>query len=300
VVVVRPGRRLIVTGDDFGLSSGVNAGIVRAYGEGILTSASLIVNGPATGEAVRLAHERPGLAVGLHLVLAQGRPTAAPHMVPDLVRADGTFSNWPVLSGIRYFFLPGMRTQLRREIEAQLERFRSFDLALSHVDGHLNMHLHPVVLDILIELAREYGIEAIRLTRDPLGQALWLDHRWPLRKVAEALVFAGLACWAEPRLRAAGIRYPGVLYGLHQTGAVDERYLLALLGWLPAGTAELYCHPGITPDPEVEQRMPGYRHDVELSALCSERVRASLYEHGVALGNYWQLREEEQGAGDSR
>jgi len=284
-------RRLIVSGDDFGFSHGVNAGITRAYREGILTSTSLLVNAPATEEAVRLAHDNPGLAVGLHLLLAQGKAVSAPERIPALVDADGRFSDWPVVSGIRYFFLPDMRTQLRREIEAQLSRYRSFGLGLSHVDGHLNMHLHPVVLDILVELASDYGIGAIRLTRDPLLQALWLDRRWALRKIAEGTVFAMLACWAEPRLRAARIRFTDVLYGLHQTGAIDAAYLCALFPGLPAGVAEIYCHPGVLPDAEVERRMPGYQHDRELAALLDTAVRASLYDQGIKLANYWQLRD---------
>jgi len=289
--VVGAERRLIVTGDDFGLSPGVNAGVVQAYREGILTSASLLVNAPASAEAASLAHEHSGLAVGLHLALVQGRASAPPSSIPGLVGPQGDFSDCAVVSGIRYFFFPGIRAQLRREVEAQLRKFHSFGLALSHVDGHMNMHLHPVVLDILIELAPQYGIAVIRLTRDPLLQALRLDPRWPLRKAAEGLVLWRLTCWAEPRLRAAGIRFPDVLYGLHQSGAIDEDYLRALIPSLPAGTTELYCHPGVMPDPEVERRMPGYQHAKELAALCARSVRQSLYEHGVALANYWQLRE---------
>jgi hopanoid biosynthesis associated protein HpnK len=285
-------RYLIVSGDDFGLSPGVNAGIIRAYRDGILTSASLLVNAPATVAAVAAAVEHPGLAVGLHLALAQGWAAAAPESIPDLVDADGAFGNWPVVSGLRYFFLPGVRTQLRREIEAQLRRFRSFGLALSHVDGHMNMHLHPVVLDILLELAREYRIGAVRLTRDPLLEALRLDARWPLRKAAEGAVFSALACWAAPRLRAAGVRFADRLYGLHQTGAIDERYLTALLARLPPGTTEIYCHPGVLPDAEITRWMPGYQHDVEMAALCSPRVRQAVYDHGVTLCNYWQLRDD--------
>jgi hopanoid biosynthesis associated protein HpnK len=284
-------RRLIVTGDDFGLSPGVNAGIIKAYQKGILTSASLLVNAPATAEAVEFAHENPGLAIGLHLTLVQGWASAPAASIPDLVGPQGSFSNSAVTSGVVYFFYPGMQVQLRQEVEAQLERFRSFGLALSHVDGHMNMHLHPVVLNILLEFADEYGIAVIRLTRDPLLQALQLDPRWPLRKAMEALVFLGLSCWAEPKLRAAGIRFPDVLYGLHQTGAIDEDYLVALIQSLPPGTIELYCHPGVMPDAEIQRRMPGYQHEKELAALCAPGVRQCLYERGVTLSNYWQLRE---------
>jgi hopanoid biosynthesis associated protein HpnK len=284
-------RRLIVTGDDFGLSPGVNAGIVKAYRDGILTSASLMVSAPASEEAVALAHEHPGLAVGLHLVLARGRATAPPESVPDLAGADGRLGDSPLVSGLRYFLLPAVRTQLRREIEAQLRRFQSFELGLSHVDGHFNMHLHPEVLDILLELAWEYRITAIRLTREPFIPALLLAPRWSLRKTAEAALLRALAYWAEPRLRAARIGYADAVHGLYQRGAIDEAYLTGLFGRLPAGSAELCCHPGTSPDPDAERHASGYRHAQELAALCSQRVRASLYEHGITLSNYWQLGE---------
>ncbi len=281
---------LIVNGDDFGLSAGVNAGILQAYRDGILTSTSLLVNGAGTAEAVAIAHEHPGLAVGLHLALAQARAVASPKRIPGLVDPTGAFGDSAVLSGLRYFFAPGMREQLRCEIEAQLERFLSFGLALSHVDGHLNVHLHPVVLSLLIELAPAYGIGAIRLTRDPLLEALWLDPRWAPRKLVESGVFAALSCWAARRLSAAGIGFTDRLYGLHQTGAIDEAYLLALIPRLPRGTTELYCHPGVLPDVEIARRMPDYQHGVELAALCSPRVQRALYDHGVRLCNHWQLR----------
>jgi hopanoid biosynthesis associated protein HpnK len=282
-------RQLIVSGDDFGLSAGVNAGIIRAYGDGILTSTSLMVNAPGTAEAVALAHAHPGLAVGLHLALAQGRAVAPPEYIPNLVGPDGAFGDNAVLSGFKYFFLPGIRAELRREIEAQLQRFRSFGLALSHVDGHMNIHLHPVIFDLLMELAGDYRIPAIRLTRDPILQALWLDARWPVRKLAEGMVFSGLSCRAASRLRERRILFSDQLYGLHQTGAIDERYLLALIPALPPGVTELYCHPGVLPDAEVARWMPDYQHETEMAALCSPRVRQALYDHGVTLCNYWQL-----------
>ena len=59
------------------------------------------------------------------------------------------------------------------------------------------------------------------------------------------------------------------------------------------GTTELYCHPGVLPDPEVARWMPNYQHDKETAALCSPRVRQALYDHGVTLSNYWQLQNAE-------
>src|SRR5580693_4496790 len=97
-------RRLIVNADDFGLSHSVNEAVIRAHCEGILTSASLMVNEPGFDEAVKLAKENPKLDVGLHLTLLQGHSTLPPGKIPGLVNSSGEFSESPIGVGLDYFF----------------------------------------------------------------------------------------------------------------------------------------------------------------------------------------------------
>ena len=282
-------RRLIVGADDFGAAPEVNAAVIRAHRDGILTSTSLMVTGGAAGEAVALARDHPRLGVGLHLVLAQGRPAAPPAEIPALMTGAGRFRSGPVSTGMRYAWASIWRTgrrQLRREIEAQLERFAATGLRLAHVDGHMNMHLHPMVLPVLIELAPQHGIRAVRLLRDDLGAALRYDRRALGRKLAEGTVFGVLAALAAPRLRAAGILTAERVYGLHQTGHMDERYLLAVLPSLPPGLSELYGHPSQGVSPVLAPYQQGYDHAGELAALTSARVTAAVRTAGVELVSY--------------
>ena len=285
-------RRLVVTADDFGAAPEVNASVVRAHRDGILTSTSLMVTGDAVEDAVRLARETPTLAVGLHLVLAQGRPAAPRAEIPDLVAADGAFRRAPVSTGLRYawqYLSSTGRAQLWREIEAQLTAFTATGLRLAHLDGHLNMHLHPMVLPILLELAPRYGIRAMRLSREDLGAALRYDRSHFPRKLAEGVVFHALAAYAAPRLRAAGIAAADRVYGMHQTGHVDEGYLLALVSALPPGLSEVYCHPAEGVAPAMAPYQQGYDHAGELAALTSARVREAVRARGVELVSYAQL-----------
>jgi hopanoid biosynthesis associated protein HpnK len=285
-------RRLIVSGDDFGAAPEVNAGMLRAHREGVLGSTSLMVTGAAASEAVALARAAPALAVGLHLVLAQGRPAAPPAEIPGLVTGAGAFPDAPIATGLRYAWarVAGRgRGELRREIEAQLAAFAATGLTLAHVDGHLNMHLHPMVLPILVEAAPRWGIRAMRLSREPLGAALRYDPRHPVRKVFEGAVFRILAGLAAPRLRAAGIVSADRVYGMHQTGHVDERYVLSLVAGLPPGVSELYCHPSEGVARAMTAWQPGYDHAGEMAALTSPRVRASLEAAGVELTTYARL-----------
>jgi hopanoid biosynthesis associated protein HpnK len=283
-------RRLIVAADDFGLSPGVNAGILRAHREGILTETSLMVRGAAVAAAVAMARATPTLGVGLHLTLVQGHCTAPPAEIPALAGPDGRFAEAPVLTGIRYFFAPGARAQLRREIVAQLDAFAATGLPLSHVDGHLTIHMHPIALAVLLDVAPRYGIRALRLPRDPLAAALRWDGRHAGRKCFEAAVFGALSGWARPRLARAGVHHPERMYGMHQTGQMTEAYLLHLIATLPPGTSELYGHPAATVDDEARRWRPAdYASEAELAALRSPRVRAALEAAGIALIGYRDL-----------
>ena len=286
---MNPSRRLIVAADDFGMSAGVNAGIIRAYREGILTDASLMVNGRAFAEATELARANPGLGVGLHLMLVQGRCAAPPATIPLLADADGVFGNAPVWAGMRFFFIPGVRAQLRREIIAQLDKFLATGLPLSHVDGHLTIHMHPVVVDLLIDVSERYGIRAVRLPREALAPALRFDRRHLPRKLFEATSFTALSRWALPRLRRAGLQHPDRMFGLHQTGHVSEQYLLSVLADLPPGVNEIYCHPAVIDDEVRRWRPADYESERELAALTSARVRTAIEQGGIELITYRDL-----------
>lgn len=282
-------RRLIVSADDFGMSPGVNAGIIRAHRDGILTDASLMVNGGACAEAVALAHANPTLSVGLHLVLAQGFAVLPPADIPLLVAPDGQFGTNAIWNGMRYFFTPGVRAQLRREIRSQLDAFAATGLPLSHVDGHLTMHVHPTVLTILLEMADAYGIRAMRLPREPLRSALRFSRQHLGRKVFEGTVFAILSRYAAARMAGAGVRHPRRMFGMHQTGHVSEAYLLDVIGQLSPGTTELYCHAALDDDEARRWRPPDYDGQGELASLTSARVRAALDSAGVELTTYHEL-----------
>jgi hopanoid biosynthesis associated protein HpnK len=270
-------RRLIINADDFGRSPSVNEAVVRAHREGILTSTSLMVNEPGFDEAVALARQNPKLGVGLHLTLLMGHATLPREKIPSLVNTHGEFSNNPVGAGFRYFFNGGLREQLRAEIHAQFEKFRATGLPLDHVNGHLHLHLHPVVFDILMDDAEQLGIWRMRFTRDCLAHSRRMTHgRW-LYRISHAAIYAWLSARAREPLRRRGIRHAQITFGLLQNARVDEDYVLKLLPELPAGDSELYSHPSLDE----------FKH--EFDALVSPRVKAEINRLGIELIRYQDL-----------
>jgi len=119
-----PAKLLIVTADDFGISRGVNRGIVEAHREGILTSTSLMVNRPASVEATDVGRVCPALSIGLHLELD---PAGAPDVLTQLAR--------------------------------QLSRFTELvGGPPTHVDSHHDVHRNPRVLPHVRAWAHRIGV----------------------------------------------------------------------------------------------------------------------------------------------
>lgn len=274
---------LIINADDFGFSDDVNTAIIQAHEEGILTSTSLMVTGDAAQNAIALAKNHPHLAVGLHLVLVCGKSVLPPAQIPNLVDSQGNFSDNPTQAGLNYQFNQATRAELRLEIAAQLEKFRDSGLNLSHVDGHLHLHVHPVILNILTEFAAEFQIKFIRLPSEELTKNLKIDRRNLLIKIVWSIVFGQLRNYGEGLLKAHNIKFADRVYGLLQTGNMSEEYLLSLIPQIEAELVEIYAHPT-----SVNTKINN-SGEIELKALLSERVREILSIKGFELSNYNQL-----------
>jgi hopanoid biosynthesis associated protein HpnK len=274
---VAPKRRLIVNADDFGRSRSINEAVIRAHREGILTTASLMVNEPSCAEAVELARQNPRLGVGLHLTLLMGQSALPQREIPGMVNAAGEFLNDPVKVGLKYFFQRGLREQLRKEIRAQFARFRATGLVLDHINGHLHLHLHPTVFGILMDDADVLGIERMRLTRDPF----WIDFAMARGqrsyRGSHALIYSILSRAARARLQKKNIHHTHRVFGLLQNARVDETYILKLLAKLPPGDSELYSHPSLD----------DFKH--EFDALISARVKGQVKDLGIELICYRDL-----------
>jgi chitin disaccharide deacetylase len=122
-------KQLIITADDYGAAPEVNEAVERAHQDGVLTAASLMVSGAAAADAVARARSLPGLRVGLHLVLVDGRPILPAKSVPDLVDARGNFRNDMARAGAAMFFRSKVKAQAAAEIEAQFQAFAATGLA---------------------------------------------------------------------------------------------------------------------------------------------------------------------------
>ncbi|MHB8528127.1 MAG: hopanoid biosynthesis-associated protein HpnK [Caulobacteraceae bacterium] len=275
-----PPKGLIITADDFGAAIEVNEAVELGFSRGVLTAASLMVGAPAATDAVARAKLLPGLGVGLHLVLTDGRPILPPREVPRLVNAEGRFRDDMVAASFAMFFSLAARRELAAEIAAQFAAFAATGLALDHVNAHKHFHLHPTIAGLILKVGAAHGLAAARLPVEPAKVLREAEAgAAPASPLAELWSRLG-----RVRFRHAGILVPDQVFGLAWSGALSEHRLTALLERLPAGLSEIYLHPAASDAFAGGAR--GYRYADELAALLSAKVRRAAAASGARRGAF--------------
>ncbi|MBI2301967.1 MAG: ChbG/HpnK family deacetylase [Armatimonadetes bacterium] len=252
--------QVVVNADDFGHSPAVNEAIARGHREGVVSSATLLVNAPGTADAVAMAKDLPRLGVGVHLALTETEPlTRCPHLAPG-----GRFAHSHAVVQAR--ILAGLvpQQELRDEVRAQVDAACRTGLAIDHLDGHGHVHVLPGVLDVVLEACAEFGVTALRWPVEP---------RWVGGGVKAALKRRLIASWCRRGARAAAhLRRPTCMFGLAWSGNLTAERLLRIVAHLPEGVSEVMVHPAL----EDEAAYPGYHGAAELAAVCDPRVAAAL------------------------
>lgn len=276
-------KQLIVNADDFGLTSGVNRGILRAFQEGIVTSASLLVTGSAFEEAVALARQNSELDVGLHLTLVEEQAVLGRDVLPTIVDETGRF---PRTSGefFRRAFLGRINwAEVEREIVAQITRFQETGLRLSHLNSHQHLHMFPPVFQIVRRLTRRMDNVWIRNPAGPWRKSPGVRmERWVQQ------VGLNLTCLSARALHGPPIaQMPDGMYGFEVGGCLTRSALEQILRNIPGGLYELICHPG-EDDADTRTRYShwGYRWADELNALTAPETRVVLKEQEIAMTSF--------------
>jgi chitin disaccharide deacetylase len=288
-------RRLIVNADDFGLTVRVNDAIVEGHCNGIITSTTLMANGAAFDSAVALAARTPSLGVGIHLNLTEGRPLADAATVRSLLdergrlRGAGSLARGVMSGSIR-------RADVERELRFQIEKVLAAGVSPTHLDAHKHVHILPPVFDVVLRLAQEYGVRAVRRAVERSVGLLSLLRRNAPSSVAivkqylsaRAMGLVGIRCRAK--LRRAGLLAPARFYGITQTGFLDASSLQVILRHVSEGTSEIMCHPGyVDADLKKTPTRLLIQRERELAALVSPEVRGLVKALNIELIHYGQL-----------
>jgi hopanoid biosynthesis associated protein HpnK len=281
-------RRLIVNADDFGLTSGVNRGIIEAQTRGIVTSATLMACGPKFQEAVGLAVQTPSLSVGCHVLLVDACPVLELQQVSSLALAN---SGQPQFreSIVSFACLAATRRlseeQIEAEITAQILKLQSAGVQVSHLDSHKHTHMFPVVFKPMLRAAKKCGVRAIRNPFEPLLFAR--TRLWNWKRSFQLGILRSFRSSFRRALNQAGMITPDGCVGIVSTGGLNAEVFRALVKNLPEGTWEFVSHPGYN-DAELGKIKTRLRRsrEKELAILTSAEVKQLLRRERIELISY--------------
>lgn len=265
---------LIINADDFGLSLPLNAGIIRAHREGIVTSTSFIVTTDVFPQSCELVKETPSLDVGIHLVAVGGGRSVLPpsHVRSLLSRSDRFPTSW---KGFAMRLALGQIDvgELTMEFEAQIQKLLERGITPTHCDSHQHIHLFSRAADCVMEISRRYSIPFVRA---PKGISAGV------RSLGINFFSQGL------REKAADRTVPS--YGFDFSGHLDRKKFLRLLDAVSSDTSadigEIIVHPGYYTDVVSW----GYDWEGELSLLTDSTLREEIVKRGAVLTGFGSLR----------
>jgi predicted glycoside hydrolase/deacetylase ChbG (UPF0249 family) len=274
-------KSVIITADDLGLWPEINDAVMAGYDAGVISSAGLRVTGRESHSAMVSAAMRPGLGVGLHLVLCEGQAVLSHRHIPNLVDTSGHFVDRPLEALWMYRKRGGLRDELKAEVRAQIEKFLSGGLFLTHVSAHYNMHLHPTVLSILRELSADYPISVVRKPCSSLLDSFQSvgEARW--KRTVERAFLRPACAWG--RVRSGAFLGVDRVALLSPERPVTESTVAQRIASVGAGVTEFVCHPG--------SLAPQYDGGGEIAVVTSPTVRNAIVKSGVELISYRDIAE---------
>lgn len=319
--------QVIVNVDDVGLHPAVQRAVEAGAAAGIVTSASVLANGPCVHDARRLR----GIGLGAHLNILRGKPLSPSEDVSTLIgQRDLFLGSYPRLF-LRYLSHQLDLGQVEREWDRQIEFLLSMGLALTHVDSEKHIHCWPRLMPIACRLARRHGLRWVRRTVEPSPLTRWdagglrakllcawgWFHRLPpecrdlktaslsrrLQSCAAPMAGSDNACWPsgndDQTVRADGtdsVSWPDAVWGVadqgHRLQAARFGSYVSRLGH--ARVVEIACHPGV---PGLgDDPIPASFGTLRVQDLWGPEYRSLMQghwqdvfeEHGLALAHYGQ------------
>lgn len=273
-------KQLIVNADDFGLHPLINAGIIKGYQEGFITSTSLMPSAPCWQEAVRLAKENPRLGIGVHLTLVGGVPSVLPkEQVSSLLDDEGLFLPDYVAFAKRYYSGAVKKAELEAELRAQFERALSCGANITHIDSHQHTHVLPGINSLVLKLSNEYNIIRVRIPKE--GYLFTGGFQTGVGRLIGRSGLSFCADMAALRADSLGLRHPQHFYGMLAGGHLNAQLIANILRQLPEGVSEIMTHPGLDSAALGKAFSWQYHWREELDAYLDAGNKALLKELGI-------------------
>ena len=260
-------KQLIVTADDFGYSKYTNRAIIKCFREGIVTSTSLIVNTRYFNESIKLLKKNKKLNVGLHINLTEFKPLTKSESLTDKHKDFIDKNKW-----FNGYYKQIKKNEVENEINAQILKFLSSGLKITHINGHNHIHIFPKIIDVVVKLAKKYRIKCIRI---------------PYEFGIKSLIYE-FSKTARTTISKSNLKTTDAFYGILNMHAMDFDKLSTILNSIKNGTNELMVHPAYI-DRKGDIFHQSKQREKEIQLLTNNKIKQLIKKRGINLTNFSQI-----------
>lgn len=225
-----------INADDFGISPGVNSAIEKMFRSGRLNSASLICGCGYFDEAVAIAKRNPGLEIGLHFNITNGSSRIKNGFLSLLIAA--------ILQP------KSLAKKVEKELRSQISLLEQNGIKPSHIDSHRHVHMIFRIFGIVKKVAKEQGINRVRIINESLISTCLIDH--PKKFLWNGNLIKWFVLTTLKIInRATSDRY---FFSILHTCEINEELIKKIKVPKKFSNAEIevMIHPG---DPEIDQKI---------------------------------------------
>ncbi|MGA1840881.1 MAG: ChbG/HpnK family deacetylase [bacterium] len=283
---------LIVNADDFGLTVATNHAIHRSYRNGIVTSASLLSNFTAFDHAISISKKNQDLGIGIHYNLLDGDPVLPPSKVPSLVNKYGKFIGSPLKLFSKIILGRTRKDEVELELRAQTTKVLKSGIDVFHFDGHQHIHVFPPILKILLEIAREFGIKALRYPSERFNFSFHhLKPKFIIRHIVRFLIYQNCRC-VKSMLNSYSMHHPDNFYGIIDVGNINEGILKKKILSLKNGVNEIMVHPSLMSKALERMNFPWIKNHCflkELDAVINPKMMQLIKGKKINLTHFGSI-----------
>ena len=277
-------KKLIVTADDYGMSSAVNRAIDAGAKIGLITSTNVMTNMDYYREAVKLK-ELENFSLGIHFTLSVGKPVCDACDVPTLVGEDGYFHT---ASNFKKLYRKGKisNDEIVKELKAQYKRYEELLGTPDYWNTHQNVHVDFKIFKLFVDTACELGIGRMRThKRIYVTPSVKANKRSLIWRITEPIKSRMLNSW-QKNARKKGISSPdGIIVALNKTDSKNPEYFFSNINWEDNSIGEFVIHPATEKDSPyfgkmVESRIEEYR------LFSNPETKKIIESTGLKLSNF--------------
>lgn len=250
--------RLIINGDDFGITKGVSEGIIKCIKAGVMGDTTAMANMPFFEEAIDMAKNEGIDKMGIHLTLTCGKPVLQKDEVKSICDENGNFYRKPDLIPSNIDI-----KEVERELRAQIKKFQDTGMKLNHIDGHHHFYAYnKYVFNLVIKLAKELNVPM----RCPLNDMKYI-------------------------LDENNIKCPDYFDNSFYLKNISLEYLIDRLGKLKKeyDVVEFMAHPSVNGEEIKDISSYNMIREKELEILTSKEIKEYVLKNNIKIISFSDL-----------